>query len=89
MELIAHELTHTIQQRERSSARSPRSGDVSTSSERSGPKVQRGIVSDALDWFADKANYIPGFRMLTIVSGRQPDQHEPGSTAAAPTSCAR
>src|SRR5262249_39263025 len=29
-------------------------------------------VSDALDAIADKANYIPGFRLLTIVLGMNP-----------------
>ncbi len=65
MELIAHELTHTIQQQEVVQ----REVEVS---QKSSPKVQRGIVSEALDWIADKANYIPGFRLFTIVIGRNP-----------------
>lgn len=65
MELIAHELTHTIQQREVVQ----REVEIK---QRSGPKVQRGIVSEALDWIADKANYIPGYRLFTIVIGRNP-----------------
>ena len=36
------------------------------------PAVQRLGVQDALDYFADKANFIPGFRMLTIVLGFNP-----------------
>jgi hypothetical protein len=65
-ELIAHELTHTIQQgavrqvapaalavRERPAKTTHRSGGI-------------------LDWFADKANYIPGFRMFCIVLGMNP-----------------
>ncbi len=44
-----------------------------TVSERtSGPRVQRLGISDALDYFADKANNIPGFRMFTIVLGVNP-----------------
>jgi hypothetical protein len=35
-------------------------------------RVQRLGVSDALDYFADQANLIPGFRMLTIVLGVNP-----------------
>jgi Domain of unknown function (DUF4157) len=38
----------------------------------SGPKVQRLGISDALDYFADKANLIPGFRMFTILLGVNP-----------------
>jgi hypothetical protein len=73
MELLAHELTHTIQQRETVQRQvAPAARDNVVVKERSGPKVQRGIVSRALDWIADKANYIPGFRMLTIVIGRNP-----------------
>ena len=36
------------------------------------PSVQRLGISDALDYFADKANNIPGFRMFTIVLGVNP-----------------
>jgi hypothetical protein len=40
--------------------------------ERTRPTVQRLGLSDALDYFADKANLIPGFRMFTIVLGVNP-----------------
>ena len=44
-----------------------------TVSERvAGPAVQRLGLSDALDYFADKAYMIPGFRMFTIVLGVNP-----------------
>lgn len=66
-ELIAHELTHTIQQ----GAAIQRSADVEVR-ESSPPKVQRLGLSDALNYFADKANYIPGFRMFTVVLGVNP-----------------
>jgi Domain of unknown function (DUF4157) len=36
------------------------------------PRVQRLGLSDALDYFADKANNIPGFRMFTIILGVNP-----------------
>ncbi len=84
-ELIAHELTHTIQQ----GAAVQRSADVTRGRARRSESVQRLGVSDALDYFADKANIIPGFRMFTDRPRRQPDQHEPRSSAARPTSCAR
>ena len=35
-------------------------------------RVQRLGISDALDYFADQANLIPGFRLLTIVLGVNP-----------------
>ena len=34
--------------------------------------VQRLGLGDVLDYFADKANTIPGFRMFTIVLGVNP-----------------
>ena len=34
--------------------------------------MQRLGLSDALDYFADKANLIPGFRMFTVVLGVNP-----------------
>jgi hypothetical protein len=40
--------------------------------ERTTPRVQRFGISDLLDWFADKANNIPGFRMFTVVIGVNP-----------------
>jgi hypothetical protein len=40
--------------------------------ERTTPHPQRLGISDALDYFADKANLIPGFRMFTIVLGVNP-----------------
>jgi uncharacterized protein DUF4157/DNA/RNA non-specific endonuclease len=66
-ELIAHELTHTVQQ----GAVVQRSEDT-TVSQRTPLMVQRFGIGDALDWIADKANYIPGFRLLTIVLGVNP-----------------
>lgn len=64
-ELIAHELTHTIQQQ---------------SSE---PRIHRWGISDGLDWIADKAHLIPGFRMLTIVLGVNPINMSPVERSAA------
>ncbi|GAB3573336.1 eCIS core domain-containing protein [Hymenobacter daeguensis] len=66
-QLLAHELTHTIQQGhavQRSAA------PVSTTA--TPPPVQRLGVQDALDYFADKAYHIPGYRLLTIVIGFNP-----------------
>jgi hypothetical protein len=90
-ELIAHELTHTIQQgaavqRSEDTSAAPQPASVSTSAsapevqrseqvsvnQHATPHVQRLGLSDALDYFADKANLIPGFRMFTIVLGVNP-----------------
>ena len=77
-ELIAHELTHTIQQQ----AVVQRQVDT-TVTQRSEPRIQRLGISDALDWIADKANYLPGFRLLTIVLGVNPINMEPVDRSAA------
>ena len=77
-ELIAHELTHTIQQGgaiQRSAA--------PTVTTRSEPQIQRFGLSDALDYIADKANYIPGFRLLTVVLGVNPVNMAPAQRNAA------
>lgn len=70
--LLAHELTHTIQQRasvQRKSAGGPAGVHVD---ERTGPQASRLGVSDALDYFAEAAYNIPGFRMFTILIGVNP-----------------
>lgn len=89
--LIAHEVTHTIQQRTaprpqpftdrggdryeheaRSAAAAVTRGESFTVGERTPTRLQRLGLSDALDYFADKANLIPGFRMFTIILGVNP-----------------
>jgi len=45
--------------------------------------VQRLGISDAWNYFADKANLIPGFRMLTIVLGVNPLNMAPVDRSAA------
>ena len=64
--LLAHELTHTIQQGH-AIQRSPQVTTTATP-----PPVQRFGIQDALDKFAEWAYNIPGFRMLTIVMGFNP-----------------
>ncbi|BAB52835.1 eCIS core domain-containing protein [Mesorhizobium japonicum] len=66
-ELIAHELTHTIQQ----GAVIQRSAATAVS-RHTAPRVQRLGIGDALNFIADAANFIPGFRLLTIVLGTNP-----------------
>lgn len=65
--LLAHELTHTIQQGH-SVQRSPTQVSTTTAT----PTVQRLGIQDALDKFAGWANAIPGFRLLTLVLGFNP-----------------
>jgi hypothetical protein len=76
--LIAHELTHTIQQ----GAAIQRSEDA-TVTQQSSVQVQRLGISDALNFFADKANIIPGFRMFTIILGVNPINMSPVARNAA------
>lgn len=82
-ELIAHELTHTIQQGAvqqggpAASATAPAGSSVQrredvTVTEAAAPQVQRLGISDALNFFADAANNIPGYRMFTIILGVNP-----------------
>ncbi len=73
-ELIAHELAHTIQQG--AVARDPaasvqRHEDLTLTPQPSGV-IQRLGMDTVLDYIADKANIIPGFRMFTIVLGVNP-----------------
>jgi hypothetical protein len=70
-QLLAHELTHTIQQGT-TVQRASQTQSPPVSSSASPPAVQRLGIQDALDYFADKAYYIPGFRMLTLVLGFNP-----------------
>jgi hypothetical protein len=65
-QLLAHELTHTIQQGH-AVQRSPQLSVTAST-----PPIQRLGMQDALDYFADKANFIPGFRLLCILLGFNP-----------------
>ena len=57
-----------------------------TVSERTnGQRVQRLGLSDALDYFADEANNIPGFSHADVRAGRQSRQHAIASSATPPT----
>ncbi len=67
--LLAHELTHTIQQRATIQRKAAGGAKVG---ERTGPQASRLGVSDALDFFADAAYNIPGYRMFTILLGVNP-----------------
>lgn len=77
-ELIAHELTHTIQQRAAVQQGQAQRLEVQRVEEapavtQDAPQhVQRLGWDTALNYFADKANGLPGFRMLTIVLGKNP-----------------
>lgn len=66
-ELIAHELTHTIQQGE-----VIQRSEMVNITQQAPAQVQRWGISDALNYFADKVYLIPGFRMLTLILGVNP-----------------
>ena len=76
-ELIAHELTHTIQQ---GAVVQRRALNVT---QQSPPMVQRLGISDILDYIAEKAYNIPGYRMFTIVLGVNPINMEHVDRSAA------
>ncbi|MEU4156364.1 DUF4157 domain-containing protein [Actinoplanes sp. NPDC026670] len=67
VQLLAHELTHTIQQGQSK----PLTPDAAVRPAAT-PAVQRLGVPDALDYFAGKADNLPGFRMLTLMLGVNP-----------------
>jgi hypothetical protein len=50
--------------------------------------VQRLGIGDALNYFAEHANNLPGFRMFTLVLASIRSTCEP-STARRPTCCGR
>jgi hypothetical protein len=66
-ELIAHELTHTIQQ----GGAIQRKSDVEVN-KHTEPSVQRLGISSVRNYFAKKAKIIPGFTMLTIILKQNP-----------------
>ncbi len=68
MELLAHELTHTVQQ----GAAIQRKEAGQGISQKPASHVQQFGFSDVLDFFADKANIIPGYRMFTVILGVNP-----------------
>ena len=70
-QLLAHELTHTIQQGH-AVQRSPETSPAPVSAAPATPSVQRFGIQDALDKFADWAYAIPGYRLLTLVIGFNP-----------------
>lgn len=83
--LLAHELTHTIQQGatvQRKAGQHPPEAQRVADVQRAEvppqvavgptPSVQRLGVDDVLDYFADKSYHIPGFRLLTLIIGVNP-----------------
>jgi hypothetical protein len=77
-ELIAHELTHTIQQ-----GAAVQRSEAPVVTHQAPPQVQRWGIGAALDYIADKANIIPGFRMLTIILGVNPINMSPVARSGA------
>ena len=73
-ELIAHEVTHTIQQGATSQGDVAHRSAVVGVAERVTPQVQRSFlgIPNPREYFAGKAAAIPGFTMLTVVIGYNP-----------------
>ncbi len=71
-ELVAHELTHTIQQGAARQGRDLQRSAAAEVSAASQPAIQRLGIGDALDYFAEHASLIPGFRLFTLVLGINP-----------------
>jgi hypothetical protein len=65
-QLLAHELTHTIQQGH-AVQRSPQISTTTTP-----PPIQRLGLGDILDGLAELAANVPGFTLLTLIIGRNP-----------------
>ncbi len=95
--LLAHELTHTIQQQPEgvrlarrlpAPAVAPR-GTVQRQPlavTRATPRVQRGLFGDALNaalnWVAEHARKIPGYDLLSVLLARDPITDEPVERSA-------
>jgi hypothetical protein len=91
--LMAHEVTHVVQQGG-ATRRAPvihrpheeepvRREAVPVNENVSSPRVQRLGFGTVLDYIADHANLIPGFRMFTIVLGVNPINMSPVERSAA------
>jgi hypothetical protein len=72
LELLAHELTHTIQQSETIQRKEADAAEAPRVTQRTERQASRLGISDVLDYFADAANAIPGYRMFTILIGVNP-----------------
>lgn len=71
LELIAHELAHTVQQGAAPRRVVQRSADLTLTPQPRGA-VQRLGLSDILDGLADLAANVPGYTLLTLIIGRNP-----------------
>lgn len=71
LELIAHELAHTVQQGAAPRGLVQRSADLTLTAQPRGA-VQRLGLSDILDGLADLAANVPGYTLLTLIIGRNP-----------------
>ena len=73
-ELMAHELTHVVQQR----TSTPISSQYSPAPVSQTPvRTQRAGLDFILDYVKDKANDIPGYPLLTVILGRDPITDKP------------
>lgn len=77
-ELLAHELTHTIQQGAAVQRDVVQRSAAPEVTQHAAPHIQRGLLdfADPRKYFADQARRIPGFTMLTVVIGVNPINNE-------------
>ena len=81
--VVQQQPTHTVQQGAAPQAPpQARRSLLPAISEHSAPAVQRLGIGDALDYFAEHANFLPGFRMFTLVLGVNPINMRPVDRSA-------
>ncbi|MDD1617419.1 MAG: hypothetical protein CG439_2543 [Methylococcaceae bacterium NSP1-2] len=68
-QLLAHELTHTIQQGHAAQRSSPQVSTTVTAPVQRFLGIDIPSWQDVIDWLADKAYNIPGYRMFTFLPG--------------------
>ena len=84
LQLFGHDQADPCEREAHQAAAAVVRGESFTPRERtSGRRIQRLGLSDALDYFADQANMIPGFRMFTIILGMNPINMSPVDASAA------
>jgi len=74
--LLAHELTHTLQQGHAVQRKPQVTFQAST------PAIQRLGLQDILSYFADRASSLPGFTLLTLIIGYNPINRQPVERSA-------
>lgn len=71
-ELLAHELTHTIQQGAATQTIPVQRSAVPEVRQHTGEAVQRGFLPDPLEYIKGKAASLPGYTLFTVIIGYDP-----------------